>query len=197
MSAALALSSLERSYMKGRRYFEGIVSLLDSRKGSEMNLSELERELKKRGLELMRQLLQEHVDSRGPGLVVEPIVDADGIERLRIRPQERKIETVFGTIEESRAGYGKEGGESLHPLDAELNIPPERYSLEMRRLVALNVAKNSFDEAVETIDRGTGGYIPKRAKSRNLRKERPGISTLFTKAAKAILKKTREQARCW
>jgi hypothetical protein len=162
MSAALALSSLERSYMKGRQYFEGIVSLLDSRKGSEMNLSELERELKKRGLELMRQLLQEHVDSRGPGLVVEPIVDADGIERLRIRPQERKIETVFGTIEESRAGYGKEGGESLHPLDAELNIPPERYSLEMRRLVALNVAKNSFDEAVETIDRATGGYIPKR-----------------------------------
>ena len=162
MSAALALSAIERSYSKGRQYFEGIVSLLDSRKGNEMNLSELERELKKRGLELMRQLLQEHVDRRGPGLVVEPIVGEDGVERLRIRPQERKIETVFGTIEESRAGYGQEGVESLHPLDAELNIPPERYSLEMRRLVALNVAKNSFDEAVETIDRATGGYIPKR-----------------------------------
>jgi len=32
----------------------------------------------------------------------------------------------------------------------------------MRRLVALNTAKNSFDEAVKTIDTATGGYIPKR-----------------------------------
>ncbi|WP_054702440.1 hypothetical protein [Desulfosarcina cetonica] len=137
MSAALALSSLERSYGKGRQYFEGIVSFLDSKKGSEMNLSELERELKKRGLELMRQLLQEHVDSRGPGLCVEAVVDADGVERLRIRPHERKVETVFGTIEEHRAGYGREGTCSLHPLDAELNVPPERYSLEMRRWLPL------------------------------------------------------------
>ena len=122
MSAALAMSSLERSYGKGRQYFEGIVSFLDSRKGSEMNLSELERELKKRGLELMRQLLQEHVDSRSPGLCVEPVVGADGVERLQIRPQERKVETIFGTVEESRAGYGQKGVKSLHPLDGELNI---------------------------------------------------------------------------
>jgi hypothetical protein len=162
MNAAVAMSSFERPYSKGRQYFESIVSFLDSRKGSEMNLSELERELKKRGLELMRQLLQEHVDSRSPGLCVEPVVGADGVERLRIKPHERKIETVFGTVDESRAGYAQEGIESLHPLDAELNVPPERYSLEMRRLVAINAAKTSFDEAVETIDKATGGYIPKR-----------------------------------
>ena len=162
MNAALALSSLEKPYGKGRQYFEGIVSLLDSRKGSEMNLSELERELKKRGLELMRQLLQEHLDSRNPGLCVEPVVGADGVERLCIRDQQRKVETVFGTVEQSRAGYGHEGVKSLHPSDGELNIPAERYSLEMRRLVAINTAKNCFDEAVETIDKVTGGYIPKR-----------------------------------
>jgi hypothetical protein len=162
MSAALALSSFERPYGKGRQYFESIVSLLDSSKGTEMDLSELERELKKKGLELMRQLLQEHLDSRSPGLCVEPVVGTDGVERLRIRPQQRKVETVFGTVEQSRAGYGHEGVKSLHPLDGELNVPPERYSLEMRRLVAINTAKNSFDEAVETIEKATGGYIPKR-----------------------------------
>ena len=162
MNAALALSSFERPYGEGRQYFEGIVSLLDSRKGHEMNLSELERELTKRGLELMRQLLQEHLDSRSPGLCVEPVVDEDGIERLCIRDQHRKVETVFGTVEQHRAGYAHEGVKSLHPQDAELNLPPERYSLEMRRLVALNTAKNSFDEAVETIDKITGGYVPKR-----------------------------------
>ncbi len=162
MSAALSMSSFERPYSDGRQYFESIVSFLDSREGSEMNLSELERELKKRSLELMRQLLQEHLDSRSPGQCVEPVVGADGVERLRIRPHERKLETVFGSVEESRAGYGQEGVESLHPLDAELNVPPERYSLEMRRLVAQEAAKNSFDETVEMIDKTTGGHIPKR-----------------------------------
>jgi hypothetical protein len=162
MGAALAMSSFERPYGKGRQYFESIVSFLDSKKGSEMDLSELERELKKRGLELMRQLLQEHLDSRSPGLCVEPVTGADGVERLRIRPHQREVETVFGTVEERRAGYGQKGVESLHPLDAELNLPPERYSLEMRRLVAQETAKNSFDEAVEMIEKTTGGHIPKR-----------------------------------
>jgi hypothetical protein len=51
---------------------------------------------------------------------------------------------------------------SLHPLDAELNLPPERYSHELRRRVAENVAKNSFDETLETIEKTTGAHIPKR-----------------------------------
>lgn len=162
MSTALAMSSFERPYGKGRQYFESIISFLDSNKANEMELSELERELKKRGLELMRQLLQEHLDGRSPGRCDESVIDADGVERARVRAHERKIETVFGTVEESRAGYGHEGVDSLHPLDAELNVPPERYSLEMRRLVAQEAAKNSFDETAETIKKTTGGHIPKR-----------------------------------
>jgi hypothetical protein len=47
-------------------------------------------------------------------------------------------------------------------MDAELNLPPERYSLELRRRVAEEAAKNSFDETVETIAKTTGGQIPKR-----------------------------------
>jgi hypothetical protein len=162
MNTALALSSFERSYGKGRQYFESIITFLDSAEGSAMDLSDLERELKKRGLELMRQLLQEHLDSRSPGLCVEPVVGADGVERLQIRPHERKVETIFGTVNESRSGYGHEGVDSLHPLDAELNVPAERYSLEMRRLVAQEAAKSSFDETVEMIEKTTGGHIPKR-----------------------------------
>jgi hypothetical protein len=53
-----------------------------------------------------------------------------------VRLQERKLETVFGTVSVERAGYGQEATESLHPLDAELNLPNERYLLELRRRVA-------------------------------------------------------------
>ena len=93
-----------------------------------MEFSQLERELKERGLELMRRLLQEHLDGRAPGHCDAPVRGADGIERRRVRPHKRKVETVFGTVEASRAGYGKKGVESLHPLDGELNLAPERYS---------------------------------------------------------------------
>ncbi len=47
-------------------------------------------------------------------------------------PMIEKIETVFGTVSSNRIGYGNKGVESPHPLDAELNFPPGRYSLELR-----------------------------------------------------------------
>jgi hypothetical protein len=86
MSTALAMSSFERSHGQSRQYFESIVSFLDSKAGSEMDLSQLERELKERGLELMRRLPQEHLDRRAPGHCDEPVRGADGIERMRVRP---------------------------------------------------------------------------------------------------------------
>jgi hypothetical protein len=79
-----------------------------------------------------------------------------------VRPQERKLETIFGTVSVERAGYGQDGTRSLHPLDAELNLPHERYSLELRRRVAEEAAKGSFDEASESIGKITAGHVPKR-----------------------------------
>jgi len=162
MTAAVAISCFERSYDQGRRCFEKIVDFLDSEEGFAMDHSELEREIEKRGRELMRILLQEHIDSRSPGRCEQPVCGADGINRPRVRLQPRKLETIFGTVQASRAGYGQEGVHSLHPLDAELNLPPERYSLELRRRVAEEASKNSFDEVVKTIAKTTGGHIPKR-----------------------------------
>jgi hypothetical protein len=62
-----------------------------------------------------------------------------------VRLQERALETVFGTVFVERAGYGRQGADSLHPLDGELNLPVERYSLELSRRVAEEAAKSSFD----------------------------------------------------
>jgi hypothetical protein len=163
MTALAKLSSLEQAYTQARENFEQIVGYLDSKEASEMTHSELERELEKKGRELMRKLLQEHLDNRGPGQCDEPPVEgADGVVRSRVRLQQRELETVFGTVSVERAGYGQQGVQSLHPLDAELNLPNERYSLELRRRVAEEAAKSSFDETLESIAKNTGGHVPKR-----------------------------------
>jgi hypothetical protein len=159
---ALAVVHPEVPYAEARRNFERIVQYLDSTEAAEMTHSALERALEKKSRELMRQLLQEHLDARGPGRTTAAVQGADGTRRSRTRLQERALETVFGTVEIQRAGYGQEGTSSLHPLDAALNLPPERYSHELRRRVAEEAAKTSFDEVALSIQRNTGGAVPKR-----------------------------------
>jgi hypothetical protein len=162
MGAAPALSSLEWPYGQGRECFERIICFLDSGEGNSMDMSQLEKELEKRGRELMRTLLQEYLDKRSPGTSIESVLDADGIKRTERPAQEREIETVFGRVNLSRTGYAQKGHKSLHPLDGELNLSPDLYSLELQRRVAEEAAKNSFEEVVETIDKTTGGHVPKR-----------------------------------
>ena len=162
MNAAVAMSFRERFYDQSRQEFEDIVRSLDSEEAQSMTHSELERDLEKKGRELMRKLLQEHLQARGLGQCAQPVQDADGVERTRVRVQERKLESIFGTVATERTGYGQEGSRSLHPLDAELNLPDERYSLELRRRVAEEAAKSSFDETFESIGKTTGGHVPKR-----------------------------------
>lgn len=153
---------LERFYERSRESFEDIVRYADSEEAACMSHSELERELEKRGRELMRRIMQDHLDRRSPGEAKGPVRDSDGDERTRVRLQERALETVFGTVSLERAGYGREGADSLHPLDGELNLPPERYSLELRRRVAEEAAKSSFDETLESVEKTTGAHVPKR-----------------------------------
>ena len=127
-----------------------------------MKHSDLERLLDKEGQELMRQLYQDCVDEQAQAQVTDEVVDAQGRQRTRKRQQHRELETIFGTVEVDRTGYGAQGAASLHPLDAQMNLPEERYSLEVRRRAALEASKNSFDETAETLSRYTGAKIGKR-----------------------------------
>lgn len=142
--------------------FAELVDHLQSAGAQKMTHSELERELEEKGRELLRTLLQAHLDTRGPGEAHEPVIDASGQERTSKRLHERGLATVFGKVEVRRLGYGAEGADSLHPLDEELNLPRELYSHELRRRAAEEVAKGSYDEAVATLARSTGSAVAKR-----------------------------------
>jgi hypothetical protein len=145
-----------------QRHFDDLVEYIGCQETHEMSESEIERELEKRGRELMRVLLQEHLNKRSPGQSDQPVKDADGVSRKIAPLHSRQIETVFGTVTVERAGYGCKGSQSLHPLDAELNLPDEKYSLEVRRRVAVEASRNSFDETAQIIESNTGAHVPKR-----------------------------------
>jgi hypothetical protein len=153
---------VEKPFAAAEEKFEALKSKLSSEESNGMSHSDLERLLEVEGRELLRSLYQGHLDQRGPGVAEGPVVGSDGVERKHRRIHERWLSIVFGRVEVDRLGYGARGEQSLHPLDAHLNLPKETYSLEVRHRVAESAAKNSFDEVVQTLAKTTGAPVPKR-----------------------------------
>ena len=161
-AACMDCPRAEAPYAEAEAAFAQATASLSSRDAQHMSESDLERELHRRGQELMRTLLQGHLEQRSPGEAAGPVEGADGVERAERRVHERHLETIFGTVQVERLGYARPGHDSLHPLDAALNLPPERYSLEVRRRVAQAAASRSFDDALFDLARTTGAAVPKR-----------------------------------
>lgn len=135
---------------------------LTSTEAMSMSLSEIERLVSTEGHEVLRELVQAHVDLRAAKEQVVEVIGADGIERSQVREGTRTVETPHGEIAVTRKLYQAAGVDGLAPLDAALGLPSEHYSLEVRRLVAEESPRASFDEVVELISKRTGAHVPKR-----------------------------------
>lgn len=162
LAEQLPLEKPCRSYDNSRYNLEDIIQFMDAEEASSMTHSELERALEKKGRELMRTVLQDHLDNRSPGECSASVIDSDNNNRSRLRLQKRNLETTFGAVSVERTGYGINDRKSLHPMDAKLNLPNELYSLELRRRVAMEAAKSSFDETIELVKNTTGASVCKR-----------------------------------
>jgi hypothetical protein len=162
MSAALASLPREDEFMTAQDEFAEIIAFLRDSKTGELSHRDLENAITQRGRELLRVLFQAHIDSRGPGPAAGPVLGADAVARNEKRLHERGLSTLFGDVRINRLGYGTQGVESLHPLDAELNLPCGQYSFGVRRLAAEQAAQVSFDATVQAIAQQTGKTPGKR-----------------------------------
>jgi hypothetical protein len=126
-----------------------MAALLQSPEAMAMAYTEMEQWLGREGRELQRLLLQQHCALRaGAERRLSRVRGADGQQRRRTRS--RGLGSVFGPVTVWRLAYTADGVASLHPLYAGLNLPPGHYSYGLRRLLAEQAAKSSFDEvAVE------------------------------------------------
>lgn len=141
-----------------QKFYE-LTNTLQTRHTASMKFSSLEKLIENDGRELLRLLLQAHVDSRGDGDIGAFVDGADGVARTHKRIGEKQIKSIFGEIACERMGYGMRNIESLFPKDSHLNLPENSHSYELQRRVALEVMKGSFGDATESIAANTGQLI--------------------------------------
>ena len=159
--------------------FAHLVTHLQSADTAHMSHSDLERLLEQEGRELMRQLLQAQLDLRAQATATEPVVGADRVPRTHAREGTRSLETLFGTVEITRAGHGARACETLFPVDADLHLPPERYSWGIRQRAAEEATKGSFDEAVRVLTTHTGAAVAKRQVEAVVRRAAHDFETFY------------------
>jgi hypothetical protein len=150
-------------YQPARRELERVIGELAEIERTFGEHGEIERQIAQRGQEVMRLLLQGHLnrlwqaeESR------EDVVGTQGAPHRYARERCRTLMSVFGKVQVRRLGYSDHDTGSVFPLDARLNLPLELYSHGLRERVGEAVAAGSYEAAIEQVGRHTGGHVPKR-----------------------------------
>ncbi len=147
-----------------RTQLEMLVGFLEGPEAATASHAELEKRVSLDGREVLRLALQGHLDLRSSSEVrIEEVTDASGLSRGSVEAgHERVLVTVFGEVTLSRLAYRRRTHANLHPADAALNLPVERYSHGLRELAATEAARGSFDGVVEAVEAATGQHVGKR-----------------------------------
>jgi hypothetical protein len=149
-------------FCESRQDMKKLEDALSNETAMRAPLHEIERMVEAQGREMLRAMMQAHFDLRSAQERQVEVRAADGVEHAKIRSGSRRIETKFGQVELARNLYQAPEADALAPLDAAMELPEEKYSYEVRRMVAEEAARASFDEVVELISKHSGAKVPKR-----------------------------------
>jgi hypothetical protein len=152
------------AFARARDVFEDAELWLDGPQASGLEHGELESQIEARGRELMRLMMQGHLDlraAREPRL--ERVTGPDQIERTRAeKGHSRPLATIFGPVAVTRIAYRAAGAGNAHPADAALNLPREKHSHGLRRMAASAAARGSFGQACAEVTGRTGSGLHRR-----------------------------------
>lgn len=161
-TARVKTIATDSPFCESRQNMKEFEDALISPEAMNAPLHEIERMLRTRGRELLREMMQAHFDRRSEQERDVDVRASDGVAREQLRRGSRKVMTEFGEVELDRNLYQAPEVDALAPLDAAMELPVEKYSYEVRRLVAEEAARAPFDEVVELIRKATGANVPKR-----------------------------------
>ncbi len=150
-------------FAPARNGFDEMCCWLEGTESAALSHAELEDQVERRGRELQRLMLQNHLDLRALREQRVRPVDATGVTHANVEPgHSRQLATVVGAVRVSRLAYRHPGTSNLHPADGALNLPAEMHSHGLRRLAAIESSRGSFEDASEAIERSTGVTVAKR-----------------------------------
>jgi hypothetical protein len=156
-------------FAASRSVFDALAVELGAEGAARLGHAELEDLLETRGRDLLRQLLQDHLDlrqvreERAVRAHPAPVTGADGVTRRAIEAgHSRLLASIFGTVVVRRCAWRAQGRVNVYPADAALRLPRLRHSHGLRRLAALEAVRGSFDQATETISGRCGRVAGKR-----------------------------------
>jgi len=157
-------SDLDLDFSAARASFNALLSKASSKDTQQLSHDEVEHLVDTEGREVLRLIYQGHLDLRTAAEQNrEAPRGADDEERSHRRHLERPLRTVFGDNRVVRLNFtSKDVSSGLRPLDAELNLPKESYSLGLRRAASIMAMDVSFDSAYAKLAAFTGGNVPKR-----------------------------------
>lgn len=163
MSTAYNRNTVERdAFSATREQAEAMEQHLRSNEAMGSTHAELEVYVRREGREYERRLLQAHLDLRAARERPVEARGSDGVVRSFRRQSGRPLGSIFGSVVALRLAYQAPGVTGLHPMDAALNLPDELYSHGVRRLVAENAARSSYDEVIESVADTVGMTVHKR-----------------------------------
>lgn len=156
-------TNIQESFFKAKNILDNLIYALSSPKWLHAEHGEVEQLINKDGYELMRLLLQGHLDERARQEPTHASIQHDNREHTHKRKDcLRQLNTIFGKVNVHRLGYSVGGKDSIFPQDAELNLSRDQYSDGLRHQVALTASEQSFDKSAESISRNTASKVPKR-----------------------------------
>ena len=145
-------------FRRSREQLDGIVAWLGAADTDGVEHGELECRLENDGRELVRLLLQDHLDLRAAREQrLDAVADEHGIPRRTAeRDHQRQLQSVFGEVTVTRLAYRQRGQANRHVGDGVLNLPVERASHGVRRIAATESAAGSFEHATGQLRERTG-----------------------------------------
>jgi hypothetical protein len=152
------------AFAQSRECFRELEEWTASEEAAGLQHGELEEQLDVRGRELLRQLYQDRLDASAAAEVRRhDVAGEDGVLRTRAeRGRTRPLMTKFGQVTVPRIAYRSPGRANVHPADAALNLPEEKYSHGLRKMTAAEAARGSMEDAQAAVTRATGVRIGKR-----------------------------------
>jgi hypothetical protein len=151
------------------RLVTALVAELQAPGAAGLTAYELEQFVAGRGREVLRQMVQDHLElraAREEETVREhgrAVAGPDGITRSRVETGHgRLLATLFGTVRVTRCAWRRPGAANVYPADAVLSLPAPRHSHTLARLAVLEAARGSFEAAHAAITGRCGPVMGKR-----------------------------------